>query len=261
MHCKDLEAVLEQEGLAPLPTEAREHLAACSACQGFLADLNSIVGAARQFPSEIAPPDRIWLSLRAQLAAEGVIKENLELSEKPGWLQNVAALFAPRTLATFGVAVALLLASFLVVRKPVSPRARITPQVSQPAAQVSSATPPAPAPAPQPAPTAPIAPSVSPAPARNAPVQKALLPSPSESASGVLNAAERDVSPLQLAGNSQVDASLRENLRTVDEFIAECEQHLKQFPQDQLAREYLYAAYQQKAELLSAMMESGRSEH
>jgi len=28
-----------------------------------------------------------------------------------------------------------------------------------------------------------------------------------------------------------------------------------------VAREYLYSAYQQKAELLSAMMESGRSEH
>jgi ribosomal protein S15P/S13E len=50
-------------------------------------------------------------------------------------------------------------------------------------------------------------------------------------------------------------------LRTLNEFIAECEKHLKQNPQDQLAREYLYSAYQQKADLLAAMMDSGRSDH
>jgi hypothetical protein len=72
---------------------------------------------------------------------------------------------------------------------------------------------------------------------------------------------ERDVPDMQLAGNSAVDTSLRQNLRTLNEFIAECQQRLKQNPQDALAREYLYSAYQQKAELLSAMMESGRSEH
>ncbi|MFI5096295.1 MAG: hypothetical protein ACHQIK_22980, partial [Candidatus Acidiferrales bacterium] len=77
----------------------------------------------------------------------------------------------------------------------------------------------------------------------------------------VLNQEELDVPNMQLAGNSTVDASLRDNLRTVNEFIAECQQHLKQHPGDQLAREYLESAYQQKAELLAAMMDSGRSEH
>ncbi len=80
-------------------------------------------------------------------------------------------------------------------------------------------------------------------------------------ASSTLSQAEMDLPDMQLAGNSRVDASLRENLKTLNEFIAECEQHLKQNPQDQLAREYLYTAYQQKADLLAAMMESGRSEH
>jgi hypothetical protein len=54
---------------------------------------------------------------------------------------------------------------------------------------------------------------------------------------------------------------MRANLRTLNEFIAECKARLAQNPQDQLTREYLNVAYQQKAELLSAMMESGRSEH
>jgi len=52
---------------------------------------------------------------------------------------------------------------------------------------------------------------------------------------------------------------LRDNLKKVNEFIAECERRLKEQPQDELTREYLSAAYQQKAELLSAMIERGRS--
>ena len=90
---------------------------------------------------------------------------------------------------------------------------------------------------------------------------KELAPSPSETASSTLAQAELSVSDMQQAGNSRVDSSLRDNMRTLNQFIAECEQHLKQNPQDQLAREYLNAAYQQKADLLAAMMESGRSNH
>jgi ribosomal protein S15P/S13E len=102
-----------------------------------------------------------------------------------------------------------------------------------------------------------IASSQKPAPSR----APELGPSPSESASFTLSQAELDVPNMQLAGNSQVDASLRQNLRTLNAFIAECEQHLKQNPQDELAREYLYTAYQQKADLLAAMMESGRGDN
>jgi DNA-directed RNA polymerase specialized sigma subunit len=65
----------------------------------------------------------------------------------------------------------------------------------------------------------------------------------------------------EIADNPVVDASLRQNLRTINEFIAECEARLKQNPRDQLTREYLNMAYQQKAELLNAMMDTGRSEH
>jgi hypothetical protein len=64
---------------------------------------------------------------------------------------------------------------------------------------------------------------------------------------------------MQLAGNSGVDVSLRQNLDIVDQFIADCEQRVKEQPQDDLAREYLTGAYQQKAELISVMMERARS--
>jgi hypothetical protein len=79
--------------------------------------------------------------------------------------------------------------------------------------------------------------------------------------STALSSDEAQLPPVQLAGESVVDASLRRNLDIVDNFIIDCERRVKEQPQDDLAREYLSGAYQQKAELLSAMMDrqgSGR---
>ena len=70
---------------------------------------------------------------------------------------------------------------------------------------------------------------------------------------------EAHLPAMQLAGNSGVDVSLRENLDIVDKFIVDCEQRVKQQPQDELTREYLNGAYQEKAELISVMMERGGS--
>jgi hypothetical protein len=75
-----------------------------------------------------------------------------------------------------------------------------------------------------------------------------------DDAATVLNADEANLQQMQL-GTSVVDVSLRQNLDIVDKFIEDCEQRVKQEPQDDLAREYLTGAYQQKAELLSAMMD------
>jgi hypothetical protein len=79
-----------------------------------------------------------------------------------------------------------------------------------------------------------------------------------DDAATVLNADEANLSQMQLGG-SVVDVSLRQNLDIVNKFIADCEQRMKEEPRDDLAREYLTGAYQQKAELLSAMMERGGS--
>jgi hypothetical protein len=38
-----------------------------------LADLRSIVSAAHKLPAEVAPPARVWRSLRAQLEDEGIL--------------------------------------------------------------------------------------------------------------------------------------------------------------------------------------------
>jgi hypothetical protein len=77
-----------------------------------------------------------------------------------------------------------------------------------------------------------------------------------------LNQQEHDLDNMRSAsttGDPAVDTSLRQNLQQVDEFIADCEHRVKEVPSDDLTREYLTNAYQQKAELLSAMMDRGGS--
>ncbi len=54
-----------------------------------------------------------------------------------------------------------------------------------------------------------------------------------------------------------VTASYRDNLEIVDKFIALCEKTVREEPRNHMAREYLYAAYQQKADLLATMTEHG----
>jgi len=268
MRCKELQAVLEEEGLGPLPLEAQEHLAECPDCQDFLADISAIVTAARQFPAEVNPPDRVWISLRAQLAAEGIIREEVPvgLSAKVPWWQGISQFFQPRVLASVAAGLLLVLAGAYFAKRPVpgsvsqnSPPAE--PQISEVAKSD------APAPAKQ-APAAAVKSesvvvhrvSVSPPPPRKSPD---LRPSPSENAllGEAAVALSRTENELPGPSNAMADAAMRANLRTLNEFIAECKDRLAQNPQDQLTREYLNVAYQQKAELLSAMMESGRSEH
>jgi hypothetical protein len=256
MHCKELESVLETQGLGQLPEDARLHLATCGACQGFIADLNAIVSAAKSLPAEVAPPDRIWISLRARLEAEGLIIEPVEISDGSSWWESFSAWWKPRTFATAAGAALVLAIAVFVARTPQIKHPDVAK--NQPVAETTRPAQPQVTASGSPVSTAPVnVPVKGPAPWK----EKELAPSPSESASFTLNQAELDVPNMQLAGNSQVDAALRQNLRTLNAFIAECELHLKQNPQDELAREYLNTAYQQKADLLAAMMESGRGEN
>jgi hypothetical protein len=264
MQCKDFEAVLEQEGLDPLPLAARSHLAECSACQNLFADFRVIVSSAQKLPSEVDPPERLWVSLRAQLAAEGLINQGAPtLTEKTAWWQAFPSVFKPRVLAAAGVGLALAFAVFLAVHKnpanvtksnsPSPSVARVQTPAQPTAQQASSPAPLAPAPAPQV--TAHGKPRSNPA---AAPSQN-FKPAPTSDVYGGTLAGLQDLQTL--AGTSiEADATLRENLRIINEVIAECQQHLKKHPNDALAREYLASAYQQKAQLVAAILDSGRSE-
>jgi len=227
MLCRDVEVVVEQEGLAPLPEAARAHLAGCRHCQGFVADLAAIVSVAQELPAELEPPARVWISLRAQLQQEGIIKEPVALpaAERLSWWRGLGDLFRGRTFAAVTVGLLIVAAGVFQLRQPSEPQ-RPGPDFG----------------------------TTSSVPRWKIPFEKTVI---------ALRDQEIDLRNMQLAGTaagtSPVDDSFKQNLQQVDEFIAECERHLNEAPQDELARDYLADAYQQKTDLLSAMLDRGRS--
>src|SRR6202521_1708496 len=210
MQCKEVEVLLEHEGFVPVPEAARAHLAGCSSCQNFIADLTAIVATAHLLPAEVEPPRRVWTALRVQLEEEGIIRG----AAQDSWWASFSELFRPRVLVTAAVGLLIGAAGAL--------------QLQRPATQPSEA--------------------------RNA------YDDLFQDTSLTLNNDEAHLPAMQLAGNSGVDVSLRQNLDIVDKFIVDCEERVKANPQDDLAREYLSGAYQQKAELISVMMDRGGSE-
>ncbi len=61
--------------------------------------------------------------------------------------------------------------------------------------------------------------------------------------------------------NPAVAASLHENLAIVDNYITLCEKSVREDPQNEVARDYLYTAYQQKADLLAQMTDRGDGDY
>jgi len=204
MQCKEVEVVLEQEGWTPLPEAARKHVAGCGNCQSLVEDLTEIVATAHLLPAEVEPPARVWVSLKAQLETEGIIKPPVIATQRVSFWAGFQDLFRSRVLAT-GVV------GLLVV-------AAVTSQLQHSSAPQTEA--------------------------HNFFNDTAIA----------LNADEASLNQVSLS-SEPVDVSLHQNLDIVDKFIADCEQRIKDEPGDELTREYLTGAYEQKAELISAMME------
>ena len=205
MQCKEVVVVLEQEGWTPLPEAAREHVAGCGNCQSLVEDLTEIVATAHLLPAEVEPPARVWLSLKAQLEQEGIIKSPAAVGEKASFWAGFQDLFRSRALATAAVGLLVVAAVTSQLQRPTEPAIEVAHNVYNDTA---------------------IA----------------------------LNADEANLTQVSLS-SEPVDISLHQNLDIVDKFIADCEQRIKDEPGDDLTREYLTGAYEQKAELISAMME------
>src|SRR5256885_3702639 len=98
MQCKEIEAVLENEGLSPLPEAVRAHAASCSACSNLIADFSAIISVAETLPAEVEPPTRVWVALRNQLEAEGIIRAGaaVRVAEPASWIENLSSLLRGR---------------------------------------------------------------------------------------------------------------------------------------------------------------------
>ena len=262
MQCKEVESVIEQEGLELLPDSARAHLATCDSCQDYVADLSSIIAAAHELPAEVEPPARVWISLRNQLEAEGIIKTPavaVETSKSASWWQSLGSIFHGRALVATAAGIAVAFFAGVQMTRHNTPKAVptqtaavVAPVPVKPSTSNSSVV------AANPEKTKPSVTKPSPA------LPRTLVDAPT--APAALDFGEHDLANMRMAGtaasnnsSAAVDTSLQDSLKQVDAFIAECEKHLKENPNDELAREYLSSAYHQKAELISVMLDRGRS--
>jgi hypothetical protein len=215
-----LEPWLEGERRA----DAQAHLRDCPRCLAIVNDLKAIQAEARTWSAtETDAPERVWVSLRAQLEQEGLIRDAAAVSAhreqnqpeaKPGWLYGLFGGLPRPVLA--GAYLAALIAVAFALSGPVHKRVNEAKWLEG--------------------------------------TQIATSPLRAE-----LNTAEQNSISSVPVANSDVSASLHRNLAIVDNYIALCEKSVHDEPQNELARDYLYEAYRQKADLLAQMSERGEN--
>ena len=216
MQCHQLEQVLEQQDAGLLPAAAVAHIDACEVCRALTADLSAIHDAAIELGAEeIAPPEHVWISLHKQLEAEGIIHEPRSAPRS----MKQAWWFAFQRPALAGA----FLSFVLVAASLISYRGNSTQMAMHPQFAVEQET------------------------------------SAVPSAESVFKEELLTVGNQSIPGFQKQDAavmdSIRRNLGIVDNFIVMCEKSVHEQPDNEMAREYLYGAYEQKAELLVTAMD------
>jgi hypothetical protein len=221
MQCEEFEQILEQQDDGAWPAPALVHLESCEGCRALSADLGAIRESALELGAAAeAPPERVWISLRNQLEAEGLIHSARENARsravtRASWW----ALFQHPAIAGSFLGLVLAAAGALGYLSNI-PQTLNQAQVTPPQ-------------------------EISPTLTADNVFKEEILTVGSDSVSG----AQRP--------STAVAASIRRNLQVVDSLIAMCEKSVREQPDNQMARDYLYGAYQQKAELLAVAMNRG----
>jgi hypothetical protein len=201
MECKHLLVELEAAGLEEhLSPAAVAHLDKCAHCSGLMADLRAIRNASAEL-SEAEPPARLWVSLRNQLEAEGLIRE--------AEAQVVASASRPALWVRLRPAMAVAYLAVIAVL----------------GIWIGTSLTPVPSPGP-------------------------------DAMAGLTVEPPPDPNPFS-ERNPVVAASYTKSLEVIDNFIRVCEKTVREQPNNEVAREYLYDAYKQKADLLAMSMERG----
>jgi hypothetical protein len=221
-NCKVFLSQLESWVEGEHSADAKTHLRDCAVCQAVVADLAAIQTEARSWSAlELEPPERVWTALRAQLEEEGLIR-----SAQPDRVDTPVAQSYGGWLRGF----------FDRIPRPALAGAYLSVLValgfalSGPASRQSNE-------------------------ARWLEgTQVATSPLSAE-----LNSFEQNPSMSSRDLNPAVTASLQQNLAIVDNYISLCEKSVQEEPQNEVARDYLYGAYQQKADLLAQIGERGEN--
>ncbi len=192
------------------------HAKQCASCSAIIADLETLRAAARQFPLE-EPSPVVWANIRAHLAAEGVFAE---AGAPRGWFHHWGFLSRPVPVAAF--ACLLTLGCFVT-----APRTYIEP---------------------------PNAAAFMEAPAKPA-MSAIALGADSEALEQVIHELEETFKTRQEYLAPDLKAVYLSSLKSLDASIRECRDSLRGEPGNPLVREYLLAAYSEKAEVLTSALE------
>lgn len=221
--CREFLAHLEPWMEGERSRVAEEHLRSCRHCSSTVSDLELIHTEARSWSATAQEPsERVWTALRAQLEQEGLIRETIPARE------DAEKAHAPRA-GWFS---------------------RLFPRLPRPVLAGAY-----------------LAALVAVAFALSGPVNKRVnearwlkgTQTSTSPLSAQLNFAEQNSNSYVTRANPAVTASLHQNLALVDKYIALCEKSVSEEPQNEVARDYLYEAYQQKADLLTQMTERGEN--
>lgn len=198
--------------------DAQAHLRGCANCRGVADDLSAITVVARSM-DDVEPPPQLWNTLRAQLVQEGLIRQERSPQEK------IAAAEIPvrgwrgwfATLPRPALAGAYLVALVAVGVMLSGPISRRVNDYRWMEGTRES----------------------------------------TESLGAQLDSVEQTTLLSLGRSNPVVTAALQKNVAIVDNYIVLCEKSVQEDPESEVARDYLYEAYQQKADLLSRLNEQG----
>ncbi len=212
--CDEFERILEQQDDGALPQPALTHMEACEACRFLAADLSAIRDAALELGAEEPPVPE-----RVWIA----LRNQIDAEEIHAARRSAASLEAGWWAAFQRPALAGAFLSIIVAAAAlVGYQSGSVPMTAH-------------------SPLAPLADS--------APILSAEKEFKEES-----QAFGNALLPELRQQDAAVTDSFRRNLGVVDHFIAMCENSVREQPDNEMAREYLYGAYEQKAELLATAM-------
>lgn len=227
MDCSEFASQIDEWLRGDRSAAARVHARECAECRGMAEDFSAISNTARDWSLEDAEPSpRLWHAIRAQLQEEGLIRD-VARHASPAAPQRQplvqAAKPAAWLTAWFSVAFRPALAgAYLVILVALS-----VFFVGPSGKQMDDSQ-------------------------WLARTQRSVKPLNAE-----LDTAEHAVLSNLASASPVVAASLHQNLAIVDNDIALCEKSVRDEPGNELARDYLYQAYEQKADLLARMADRG----
>lgn len=198
--------------------DAQGHLRSCANCREVADELSAITVVARSM-DEVEPPPQLWNSLRAQLVQEGLIRGEAAPHAKAAADQIEVRGWRGwfTTLPRPALAGAYLVA---LVAAGVMLSGPISRRVNDYRWMQGTRE-------------------------------------STQSLSAELDSVEQTTLTSLTRSNPVVSAALHKNMAIVDNYIVLCEKSVQEDPESETARDYLYDAYQQKADLLSRLNEQG----